>query len=143
MPLADGEDRDLRAPLLGDGLDGGGEGKRRKEDEAEERDAAILVDESNASDDAEGGVDVYTVDDAVNSLGAGWFQVLLLVVVGLCCIGEGGNATIAAFVSPAVRRIACLNVKALCFKVSLKHVQRRMGRMSVKLEEGWRGKWKF
>lgn len=45
----------------------------------------------------------YTVDEAVASLGVGWFQVLLMLVVGFCALGEGANATVAAFVAPAVK----------------------------------------
>lgn len=49
------------------------------------------------------GEGLYTVDEAVASLGVGWFQVLLMLVVGFCAVGEGANATVAAFVAPAVK----------------------------------------
>eukprot|EP00803_Ostreobium_quekettii_P003654 evm.model.scf_1830.1 EVM.evm.TU.scf_1830.1 scf_1830:4304-4546(-) len=50
---------------------------------------------------AEDAGELFTVDDAVSCLGVGWFQGLMMMVVGFCAVGEGANATVAAFVAPA------------------------------------------
>ncbi|CAD7694785.1 unnamed protein product [Ostreobium quekettii] len=83
-----GETASERVPLIDDRDRGEG----WKEEGQDER-----------SGEQSGGRGFFTVDDAVSGLGVGWFQVLMMLVVGFCALGEGANATVAAFVAPAVK----------------------------------------
>ncbi|CAD7696419.1 unnamed protein product [Ostreobium quekettii] len=47
--------------------------------------------------------EAFTVDDAVNAAGVGWFQVLMLAAVGLAAAGKGAAVSTGAFVFPAVK----------------------------------------
>lgn len=47
-------------------------------------------------------VDTYTVTQAVNALGFGWFQVKLSLCVGLCWMADSMEMTILSILGPAL-----------------------------------------
>ncbi|KAJ4963594.1 hypothetical protein NE237_023533 [Protea cynaroides] len=57
----------------------------------------------NSSDQMEGGSPVYTVDEALSSLGFGKFQCLLLAYAGIGWVAEAMEMMLLSFVGPAVQ----------------------------------------
>lgn len=47
-------------------------------------------------------IDTYTVTQAVNALGFGWFQVKLSLCVGLCWMADSMEMTILSVLGPAL-----------------------------------------
>lgn len=56
----------------------------------------------NCNQDAYNIVDTYTVTQAVNALGFGWFQVKLSLWTGLCWMADSMEMTILSILSPAL-----------------------------------------
>lgn len=48
-------------------------------------------------------IDTYTVTQAVNALGFGWFQVKLSLCVGLCWMADSMEMTILSVLGPALQ----------------------------------------
>lgn len=46
--------------------------------------------------------DTFTVTQAINSLGFGWFQLKLSLIVGLCWMADSMELTILSFLGPAL-----------------------------------------
>lgn len=63
--------------------------------------------------------DTFTVTQAVNALGFGWFQVKLSLCTGLCWMADSMEMTILSILSPALH---CeWNISKYVFYIILKH----------------------